>query len=539
MLGKRARLGIGRWALGVDVLLTLSWLVPLAGALMVLLIGNADARRDGVIRWLSLGVALAAFGVTLALWAGFDATSAEFQFVERHPWIPAFGIDYFVGVDGISLFLVVLTGFLTPIALLSSWGSIDRKVKEFSIFMLALEAAMIGVFVSLDLFLFYVFWDAMLIPMYFLIGIWGYDRRVYAAIKFMLYTMAGSVLMLIAILGLAYLHSAATGSYTFDLLKLYSLDIAPQTQMWFFLAFTVAFAIKVPLFPFHTWLPDAHVQAPTAGSVILAGVLLKMGAYGLLRFSFPLFPQAAAYFAPWLALLAVIGIVYGALVAMVQPDMKKLVAYSSVSHLGFVVLGICAMNTQGVQGAVYQMLAHGVSTGGLFLMVGMLSDRRHTRLIAEFGGLKAVMPRFTAAFMIITLASIGLPGLNGFVGEFLILLGAFRWAPGFVVVAGLGIILSAVYMLWMFQRVFYGPVTHEANAALPDLQPREWAGVLPLCAMALVMGIFPTLFLKPMEASVDALVLRMQATQTLRADNSLGQGSKVKGQIMRTAASAP
>ncbi len=539
MLGKRARLGIGRWALGVDVLLTLSWLVPLAGALMVLLIGNADARRDGVIRWLSLGVALAAFGVTLALWAGFDATSAEFQFVERHPWIPAFGIDYFVGVDGISLFLVVLTGFLTPIALLSSWGSIDRKVKEFSIFMLALEAAMIGVFVSLDLFLFYVFWDAMLIPMYFLIGIWGYDRRVYAAIKFMLYTMAGSVLMLIAILGLAYLHSAATGSYTFDLLKLYSLDIAPQTQMWFFLAFTVAFAIKVPLFPFHTWLPDAHVQAPTAGSVILAGVLLKMGTYGLLRFSFPLFPQAAAYFAPWLALLAVIGIVYGALVAMVQPDMKKLVAYSSVSHLGFVVLGICAMNTQGVQGAVYQMLAHGVSTGGLFLMVGMLSDRRHTRLIAEFGGLKAVMPRFTAAFMIITLASIGLPGLNGFVGEFLILLGAFRWAPGFVVVAGLGIILSAVYMLWMFQRVFYGPVTHEANAALPDLQPREWAGVLPLCAMALVMGIFPTLFLKPMEASVDALVLRMQATQTLRADNSLGQGSKVKGQIMRTAASAP
>ena len=509
------------------MLLTLSWLVPLAGALMVLLIGNADARRDGVIRWLSLGVALAAFGVTLALWAGFDATSAEFQFVERHPWIPAFGIDYFVGVDGISLFLVVLTGFLTPIALLSSWGSIDRKVKEFSIFMLALEAAMIGVFVSLDLFLFYVFWDAMLIPMYFLIGIWGYDRRVYAAIKFMLYTMAGSVLMLIAILGLAYLHSAATGSYTFDLLKLYSLDIAPQTQMWFFLAFTVAFAIKVPLFPFHTWLPDAHVQAPTAGSVILAGVLLKMGTYGLLRFSFPLFPQAAAYFAPWLALLAVIGIIYGALVAMVQPDMKKLVAYSSVSHLGFVVLGICAMNTQGVQGAVYQMLAHGVSTGGLFLMVGMLSDRRHTRLIAEFGGLKAVMPRFTAAFLILTLASVGLPGLNGFVGEFLIMLGAFRWAPGFVVVAGLGVILSAVYMLWMFQRVFYGPMTHEENAALADLQPREWAGVLPLCAMALVMGVFPTLFLKPMEASVDALVLRVQATQTLQVENPVDRRAEV------------
>jgi NADH-quinone oxidoreductase subunit M len=396
--------------------------------------------------------------------------------------------------------------------------------------MLALEAAMIGVFVSLDLFLFYVFWDAMLIPMYFLIGIWGYDQRIYAAIKFMLYTMAGSVLMLIAILGLAYLHSADTGTYTFDLLKLYTLDIAPQTQMWFFLAFTVAFAIKVPLFPFHTWLPDAHVQAPTAGSVILAGVLLKMGTYGLLRFSFPLFPQAAAYFAPWLALLAVIGIIYGALVAMVQPDMKKLVAYSSVSHLGFVVLGICAMNTQGVQGAIYQMLAHGVSTGGLFLLVGMLSDRRHTRLISEFGGLKDVMPRLTAAFMIITLASIGLPGLNGFVGEFLILLGAFRWDPRFASAAGLGVILSAVYMLWLFQRVYYGPVTHEENATLSDLQPREWAGVLPLCATALVMGIFPTLFLKPMEASVDALVQRVQATQTLQAENAVGQRSKVKGQ---------
>ena len=514
------------------MLLTLSWLVPLVGALVMLLIGNADGRRDGVIRWFSLGVAVVTLAVTLGLWAGFDAASADFQFVERYPWIPQFGIDYFVGIDGISLLLVVLTGFLTPVALLSSWGSIDRKVKEFSMFMLALEAAMIGVFISLDLFLFYVFWDAMLIPMYFLIGIWGYDRRVYAAIKFMLFTMAGSVLMLIAILGLAYLHSVATGSYTFDLPKLYSLNIAPQTQMWLFLAFTVAFAIKVPLFPFHTWLPDAHVQAPTAGSVILAGVLLKMGTYGLLRFSFPLFPQAAAYFAPWLALLAVIGIIYGALVAMVQPDMKKLVAYSSVSHLGFVVLGICAMNTQGMQGAIYLMLAHGVSTGGLFLMVGMLSDRRHTRLIAEFGGLKAVMPRFTAAFLIITLASIGLPGLNGFVGEFLIMLGAFRWAPGFVVVAGLGVILSAVYMLWMFQRVFYGPVTHEANAALPDLQPREWAGVLPLCAMALVMGVFPTLFLRPMEASVDALVLRMQATQTLRAEAPPDRIWEVDGRVV-------
>ena len=501
------------------MLLSLSWLVPLVGALLLLCVGNADGRRNGLVRWLTLAVSLLTFFVTVALWIGFDAGSAEFQFVERRPWIPTFGIDYYIGIDGISLLLVVLTGFLTPIALLSSWGSIERKVKEFSIFMLALEAAMIGVFISLDLFLFYVFWDAMLIPMYFLIGIWGYDQRIYAAIKFMLYTMAGSVLMLIAILGLAYLHSAATGSYSFDLLKLYALDIPAQTQFWFFLAFALAFAIKVPLFPFHTWLPDAHVQAPTAGSVILAGVLLKMGTYGLVRFAFPLFPIAAAYFAPWLALLAVIGIIYGALVAMVQPDMKKLVAYSSVSHLGFVVLGICAMNVQGLQGAVYQMLAHGVSTGGLFLMVGMLSDRRHTRLISEYGGLKAVTPRLTAAFMIITLASIGLPGLNGFVGEFLILLGAFRWDPRFVVAAGLGVILSAVYMLWMFQRVFYGPVTHEENATLPDLQPREWAAVLPLLAMSIVMGIFPSLFLKPMEPAVQRLVQRAQSVQSFQVQN--------------------
>jgi NADH-quinone oxidoreductase subunit M len=504
-------------------MLTLSWAVPLAGALLLLLVGNADGRRNALVRWLALAVSLATFGVTLALWIGFDSSSAEFQFVERAPWIPAFGIDYYIGIDGISLMLVVLTGFLTPIALLSSWESIDRKVKEFSIFMLALEAAMIGVFVSLDLFLFYVFWDAMLVPMYFLIGIWGYDQRIYAAVKFMLYTMAGSVLMLIAILGLAYMHSEATGSYSFDLMKLYALEIAPETQRWLFLAFTVAFAIKVPLFPFHTWLPDAHVQAPTAGSIILAGVLLKMGTYGLVRFSFPLFPHAAAEFAPWLALLAVIGIVYGALVAMVQPDMKKLVAYSSVSHLGFVVLGISAMNVQGVQGAVYQMLAHGVSTGGLFLVVGMLSDRRHTRLISEFGGLKQAMPRLTAAFLVITLASIGMPALNGFVGEFLTMVGAFLWDPRFVVPAGLGVILSAVYMLWMFQRVYLGEVTHEENATLRDLSPREAASVIPLCAMAILMGVLPAIFLSPMAPAVQRLVNEVQV-------NSETQDSRLKTQ---------
>ncbi|HXD18017.1 MAG TPA: NADH-quinone oxidoreductase subunit M [Vicinamibacterales bacterium] len=514
-------------------LLSISWMLPVAGALLLLLVGNAEGQRNALVRWVTLIVSIAVFAVTLATWASFNPASAEFQLVERHPWIPAFGIDYYLGIDGISLLLVVLTGFLTPVAVLSSWIGIEKKVKEFCIFLLLLEAAMIGVFLSLDLFLFYVFWDAMLVPMYFLIGIWGYDQRIYAAIKFMLYTMAGSVLMLIAILGLAYLHNAATGSYSFDLLKLYTLDIAGPTQYWFFLAFAIAFAIKVPLFPFHTWLPDAHVQAPTAGSVILAGVLLKMGTYGLVRFAFPLFPLAAAYFAPWIAVLAVIGIIYGALVAMVQPDMKKLVAYSSVSHLGFVVLGICAMNVNGMQGAVYQMLAHGVSTGGLFLIVGMLSDRRHTRLISEFGGLKAVMPRLTAAFMIITLASIGLPGLNGFIGEFLIMLGAFRWDPRYVVGAGLGVILSAVYMLWMFQRVYYGKVTHAENRGLPDLLPHEWGSVIPLCAIALVMGVFPMLFLRPMEPSVTRIVERLQNTQTLRVKRDPLPGPKGPGLRVR------
>jgi NADH-quinone oxidoreductase subunit M len=470
------------------------------------------------MRWLALVFSLISFAATAALWVVFDPSSADYQLVERASWIPAFGIEYYVGIDGISLLLIVLTGFLTPIALLSSWESVEKKVKEFSIFILLLEAAMIGVFISLDLFLFYVFWDAMLIPMYFLIGIWGYDQRIYAAFKFMLYTMAGSVLMLVAILALAYMHSEATGSYSFDLVKLHALEMAPETQRWLFLAFALAFAIKVPLFPFHTWLPDAHVQAPTAGSIILAGVLLKMGTYGLVRFAFPLFPLAAVEFAPWIGMLAVIGIVYGALVAMVQPDMKKLVAYSSVSHLGFVVLGICAMNVNGVQGAVYQMLAHGISTGGLFLIVGMLSDRRHTRLISEFGGLRTVMPRLTAAFFIMTLASIGMPALNGFIGEFLTMIGAYLWDPRYVVVAGLGVILSAVYMLWMFQRVYLGTVTNAKNANLPDLQPREWASVVPLCVMAILMGVAPTLFLRPMEPAVTRMVERMESVQPVRVD---------------------
>ncbi len=499
-------------------ILTSIIVLPIAGALALLLI-REDEHNEALVRNVALGVSLLTFAGTLVLWRGFNAGSADFQFIERHAWIPAFGIDYFVGVDGISLLLVVLTGFLTPLALLSSWESVHRKTRAFCMFILLLESAMIGVFVSLDLFLFYVFWDAMLIPMYFLIGIWGYDNRVYAAIKFLLYTMAGSVLMLLAILGLAYLHSQATGAYSFDLLKLYAMQIPGHLQFWFFLAFALAFAIKVPLFPFHTWLPDAHVQAPTAGSVILAGVLLKMGTYGLVRFAFPLFPMAAAFFAPYIAALAVVGIVYGALVAMVQPDMKKLVAYSSVSHLGFVVLGITAMNTQGVQGAVYQMLNHGVSTGGLFLIVGMLSDRRHTRLISEFGGLKKVAPHLVAVFLIITLSSIGLPLLNGFVGEFLILLGTFRANPRVAAVAATGVILSAVYMLWMFQRVNYGPVTNEKNSTMPDLTPREWVVLVPIVAMVILMGVFPNIFLRPIEPSVERML------------NQVRQGAPVRVQV--------
>ncbi|MEQ1898806.1 MAG: NADH-quinone oxidoreductase subunit M [Vicinamibacterales bacterium] len=502
-------------------MLTLLVVLPVLGALLLMGVPNADGRKDGLVRWLALGVSVVMFGLTLLLWSRFDPSAEGYQFVQRVPWIPAFGISYAVGIDGISLMLVVLSGFLTPIALLSSWESVQKHVKSFSIFILLLEAAMIGVFLSLDLFLFYIFWDAMLIPMYFLIGIWGYDQRVYAAVKFMLYTMAGSVLMLVAILGMAYLHSVATGSYTFDIEKLALLEVAPRTQFWFFLAFALAFAIKVPLFPFHTWLPDAHVQAPTAGSVLLAGVLLKMGTYGLVRFAFPLFPAAAAYFAPFIAVLAIIGIVYGALVAMVQPDMKKLVAYSSVSHLGFVVLGICAMNVQGMQGAVYQMLAHGISTGGLFLVVGMLSDRRHTRLISEFGGLKGVMPKLTAGFLLLTLASIGLPGMNGFVGEFLIMFGAFKADPRYVIVAGLGVILSAVYMLWMFQRVYYGPVTHEENRTLPDLSVREWAALVPLVALAIFMGVAPNVFLKPTEGAVRSVVERLDMVRTERVQRDV------------------
>ncbi|MGH8005532.1 MAG: NADH-quinone oxidoreductase subunit M [Candidatus Binatia bacterium] len=481
---------------------------PFFAALLLLFLPRND---EELARRVAFGASLLTFVLSLALLPEFASGTADFQLVERMSWIADFGIEYYVGVDGISLFLVLLTTFLMPLVLLASWGDVHKRIKEYLFFFLVLETGMVGTFVAIDLFLFYVFWEVMLIPMYFLIGVWGGPRRIYAALKFLLYTMVGSLLMLVAILYLAYLHNAQHGAVTFDLLRLYDLRIPLPAQMWLFAAFALSFAIKVPLFPFHTWLPDAHVEAPTGGSVILAGVLLKMGTYGFLRFAIPLFPEAAQAAAPVLMALAVIGIIYGALVAMVQPDLKKLVAYSSVSHLGFVILGLFAFNTQGAEGALYQMLGHGLSTGALFLLVGMIYERRHTRLISEYGGLWKQTPLYAAIFLVVMLSSIGLPGLNGFVGEFLILLGAFKASTLFGGLAVLGVVLGAVYMLWMYQRVIFGPLKNEENTKLLDLSRRELVVLVPLVVMMLVMGLYPRPFLTRMEKSVEATLARVTA----------------------------
>src|SRR6059036_1778494 len=489
------------------MLLTAVTFLPALGGLVLLLVPRrvASAFKVG-----GLVVTLATLLLSVPLYVGFDGDVADFQFEEARAWMPAFGISYHLGIDGISLLLVLLTTFLMPVALASAWHAIEDRWKEFVVTMLILETWMLGVFVSLDLFLFYVFWEAMLIPMYFIIGVWGGPDRIYAAVKFVLYTMVGSVLMLVAILALYYQYGAATGRYTFDLPVLAQYVMAPgRVQNLMFLAFALAFAIKVPLFPFHTWLPDAHVEAPTGGSVILAGVLLKMGTYGFLRFALPLFPRAVATAAPLMVALAVAGIVYGALVATVQPDLKKLVAYSSVSHLGFVMLGLFALDRTAVAGSVYQMLNHGLSTGGLFLLVGMIYERRHTRLIADFGGLWTAVPVYAAFFLVVMLASVGLPGLNGFVGEFLILLGAFgRW-PWATAVATSGVILGALYLLWMYERVIFGPLAHAENAKLEDLSAREVTVLVPVVALCLVMGLFPAPFLSRMQPSIDLILQRL------------------------------
>jgi NADH-quinone oxidoreductase subunit M len=503
--------------LGVPILTFLIFF-PTVGAIALLFLPSA---RPALIRWVAFLVSAVTFLASIPLWTAFDAARRGMQFEERAEWVPGLGISYHLGVDGISMLLILMTTFLTAISILSSFSAITDRVKTYMATLLVLETGMIGVFAALDLVLFYVFWEAVLIPMYLIIGVWGGPRRVYAAVKFILYTVAGSLLMLVAILYLYFSYHAAFGDYTFDLLRLYDTPLGAQAQLWLFAAFALAFAIKVPMFPFHTWLPDAHVEAPTAGSVILAGVLLKMGTYGFVRFAMPLFPDATHSFAPVIIALSLIGIIYGALVAMVQKDVKKLVAYSSVSHLGFVMLGVFALNTQGLQGGVLQMINHGLSTGALFLAVGILYERRHTREISEFGGIAEILPWFAAAFLVICLSSLGLPGLNGFVGEFLILLGAFRMNATVAAVAALGVILAAVYLLWMYQRVLFGPVTNEKNRGMKDLSPREFWTLAPVIALIVWIGVYPNPFLRKLDVSVAELMERvnakMIATETYRA----------------------
>lgn len=503
-----------------DSILTITIFFPLLGAVILLFTRAASAER---IKRIGIGVSIITFVISLGLFAGFDPNASGFQFSQKVSWIEGLSISYEVGIDGLSLLLILLTTFLTPLALLATWNSIILRLKEYIIMILLLEVGMIGVFAALDLFLFYVFWEAMLIPMYFIIGIWGGQERVYAAIKFFLFTLFGSLLMLVAILALGYFASTtAGGSFTTDLLALYDLaaKIPAGLQLWLFLAFALSFAIKVPLFPLHTWLPDAHVQAPTAGSVILAGVLLKMGTYGFIRFCLPLFPDASIRLAPYCSTLAVIGIVYGALVAMVQTDVKKLVAYSSVSHLGFIVLGIFSMTEEGMQGAIIQMVNHGLSTGALFMIVGMIYDRAHTREIADFGGLARLMPVFASFFMIVTLSSIGLPGLNGFVGEFLILVGSFTSpvlnSVAFAAVSATGVIFAAVYMLWMYQRVMFGSPRENGlynGHAMPDLNVREIVSLVPVVIFIVWIGVYPSTFMKKSAPLAREVVQKMEAAR--------------------------
>lgn len=498
-------------------LLTILILLPFAGAFAMVLYSLAPPRRDEHYRWIALVATVATFVVSLLLLRGAGGSGAEFRFEENVNWIGSIGARYHLGVDGASLWLVLLTTLLMPIAVLSSWTSISKRPLAYFAFLLILESAMIGVFVSLDLLLFYLFFEASLVPMFFLIGIWGGERRIYAAIKFFIYTSVGSLLMLVGIIALYFLYN--TFDYPTLLQAMQVRSLGGRAEFWLFVAFAIAFFIKVPLFPFHTWLPDAHTEAPTAGSVILAGVLLKMGTYGLLRFNLALFPNASRWWALPIIILAVIGIIYGALVAMVQPDVKRLVAYSSVSHMGFVVLGLFSFTELGMQGALYQMLNHGVSTGALFLFVGFIYERRHTRLISEFGGLATPMPWFSTLFVIASLSSIGLPFLNGFVGEFLILIGTWTstavdrpWVV--TMLAATGVIWAAVYMLWMLQRVLFGEITNPENARLKDLNSRELGLLLPLLFLMLFMGVYPRVFLDRSQPSVAAIRERVKQRQS-------------------------
>ncbi len=495
-------------------LLTILILLPMIGALVSVLYSLTPGRREEHFKWIALLTTISTFGISLLLLTGPSEFSSGFRFEENVVWIGSIGARYHIAVDGISLWLVLLTTLLMPIAVLSSWTSVTKKQPAYYVFLLILESAMIGVFVSLDLLVFYLFFEASLVPMFFLIGIWGGERRIYAAIKFFIYTAVGSLLMLVAIIALYFTYQ--TFDYPTLLQAMSASPLAARPEFFLFLAFGLAFCIKVPLFPFHTWLPDAHTEAPTAGSVILAGILLKMGTYGLLRFNLGLFPETARKVAPVIIVLAVIGIIYGALVAMVQPDFKRLVAYSSVSHMGFVVLGLFSFTELGMQGALYQMLNHGVSTGALFLFVGFIYERRHTRLISEFGGLATPMPWFATLFVFASLSSIGLPFLNGFVGEFFIMIG--MWTSTAVqhpyivtMLAATGVIWAAVYMLWMLQRVLFGKITNEENRHLKDLNPRELGLLIPLLILMLFMGVYPRVFLDKSKASVEAVRTRLGA----------------------------
>jgi NADH-quinone oxidoreductase subunit M len=493
--------------------LTVLVLLPVGSGIAVLLLPK---RRSELVLPVATLLSLLPLGAAGWLLYEFETGEAGFQFVEKTVWYEPWGVGWHLGVDGISLFLVALTAFLFPISLLASTAITDR-VREYAASMLFLEAGIIGVFLALDLLVFFVFWEAMLVPMYFIIGIWGGKRRIYAAVKFFLYTALGSALMFAGILWLAMLAGDQLGSPTFDFTELLGIDIARTTQFWLFAGFALSFGIKVPLFPFHTWLPDAHVEAPTAGSVILAGVLLKLGAYGLVRFNLTLFPEATVDLVPVLAILAVIGIIYGAVVAIVQSDVKRLVAYSSVSHLGFVVLGIFALTTQGLQGGVIQMVNHGLTTGMLFLLVGMIYERRHTREISDFGGLARVMPIFAGIFLFTAFASIGLPGLNGFVGEFLVLIGSYLTLPVYAVIGAFGVILAAVYLLWAYQRMFTGPVTHKENEGLRDIGFREVAILVPMIALVVFLGVYPKPALERIEPSVQSIIDRIEMTTDYEA----------------------
>jgi len=488
-------------------ILSLTLWLPIAAAAVCLLLPRTAANA---VKGLGLAASLATFVVSLGIVQRFQEGVAGFQLVELHQWIPRWGITYSLGVDGISLWLVMLTTLLTPVVLLSSWNAIHKHPKEYVVAMLVLESAMIGAFVALDVLLFYIFFELMLLPMYLIIGVWGGANRIYAAIKFFLFTIAGSLLMLLGIIYLAFLVVHRDGQPSFAILSMYGLEIPRATQAWLFGAFALAFAIKVPLFPLHTWLPDAHVEAPTGGSIILAGVMLKMGTYGFLRFVLPIFPDATARFAPLMIALSVIGIIYGALVAWVQPDMKKLVAYSSVSHLGFCVLGIFALNQTSIEGSILQMVNHGLSTGALFLLVGVIYERRHTRLLADYGGIARTMPVYATLFVIAMLSSVGLPGLNGFVGEFLILAGTFKTNPAWAIAAASGVILAAIYLLWLVQRVFFGPITSDENRNIPDIAWNELTAVAMLIVFIVWIGVHPNTFLRKMSPSVEQLLSTVQ-----------------------------